>query len=186
MLDVRSMNDDAKFDADVKLDDKGTSKRFTTQSGSQEVNATDEVADETSMGNTVSVRVNQEELGRCKGVRKPTQKGLEYQISFVKEKRRKLKSKMERKSKEIDDLLYSTKNQITIEESMIQFNNLLKMFESAQNQYLQLREKKDGADTWFEDIDNWVFEFKHKICNWLRETERQRVCNVCKKEQPIR
>ena len=77
-------------------------------------------------------------------------------ISLV-ETRRKLKSKMERKSKEIDDLLYSTKNQITVEESMIQFNDLFKMFESAQNQYMQLREEEDGAHTCFEDIDNWVF-----------------------------
>ena len=86
MSDVRSMNDDAKFDADIKFDDKGTSKIFKTEGGSQEVNATDEVADEASMGNTVLVRVNQEELGRCKRVRKPTQKGLEYQISLVEEK----------------------------------------------------------------------------------------------------
>ena len=42
MSDVRSMNDDAKFDADVKFDDKGTNERFTTEGGSQEVNATDE------------------------------------------------------------------------------------------------------------------------------------------------
>ena len=85
--DVRSMNDDAKFEADVKFYDKGTSKRFTTQGGSQEVNATDEVADEASIGNTVLVRVNQEELGRCKRLRKPTQKGLEYQILLQEEKR---------------------------------------------------------------------------------------------------
>ena len=85
--DVRSMNDDAKFEADVKFYDKGTSKRFTTQGGSQEVNATDEVADEASIGNTVLVRVNQEELGRCKRLRKATQKGLEYQILLQEEKR---------------------------------------------------------------------------------------------------
>ena len=67
---------------------------------------------------------------------------------------------------------------------MVQFNDIFKMFDSAQNQYLQLRDEEDGADTWFEYIDNWVFEFKHKIYNWLREAER--VGNVCKKEQPIR
>ena len=106
MSDVRNMNDDAKFVADVKFDDKGSSKRFTTQSGSQEVNATDEVAGEASMGNTVLLRVNQEELGRCKRVRKPTQKELEYQLLLLEEKRQKLKSKMEQKSKEINDLLY--------------------------------------------------------------------------------
>ena len=67
---------------------------------------------------------------------------------------------------------------------MVQFNDIFKMLDSAQNQYLQLRDEEDGAVTWFEDIDNWVFEYKHKIYNWLREAER--VCNVCKKEQPIR
>ena len=175
MSDVRSMNDDAKFDADVKFDDKGTSKRFTTEGGSQEVNASDEVADEASMGNTVLVRVNQGERGRCKQVRKPTQKGLGYQISLAEETRRKLKSKM--------DLLYSAKNQITIEESMIQFNDLFKMFESAQNQYMQLKEEQDGADTWFEDIDNWVFEFKHKIYNWLREAERESAMSARRSNQ---
>ena len=82
MSDVRSMNDDAKFDADVKFDDKRTSKGFTTQGISQEVNTTDEVADEVSMGNKL-LRVNQEELGKCKRVRKPTQKWLEYQISLL-------------------------------------------------------------------------------------------------------
>ena len=29
-----------------------------------------------------------------------------------------------------------------------------------------------GADTWFKDIDNWLFEFKHNIYSWLREVER--------------
>ena len=48
---------------------------------------------------------------------------------------------------------------------MVQFNDIFKMFDSGQNQYLQLRDEADGADTWFEDIDNWVFEYKHKIYN---------------------
>lgn len=44
---------------------------------------------------------------------------------------------------------------------MVQFNNILSMFNSTRSQYLQPREEEDEADnTWFEDIDNWVFEFK--------------------------
>ena len=38
---------------------------------------------------------------------------------------------------------------------------------------MQLREEEDGADTWFKDSGSWVFEFKHKIYNWLREAERE-------------
>ena len=41
---------------------------------------------------------------------------------------------MERKSKKIDDLLCATKNQINIEESMLQFDNILNVFNSTQNQ----------------------------------------------------
>ena len=46
------------------------------------------------------------------------------------------------------------------------------MFNSDQNQQLQLRDEEDGADTWFKDINNWVFEFKYKIYNWLRQAEK--------------
>ena len=41
MSDVRSMKYGAKVDADIKLSDKGTSKRFTKQGGKQYVNAAD-------------------------------------------------------------------------------------------------------------------------------------------------
>ena len=139
MSNVRSMNDDAKFDADVKFGDKETSKKFTTQGGIKDVNTVDQAADGAFMGSATLVPVNQQdqqEVGRSKRVRKPIQKGLEYQISVLEEKRRKLKSKFERKSKEIDDLLYSTKNRITVEESMVEFNDIFKIFDSAQNQYL--------------------------------------------------
>ena len=130
MPDVKSMNDDAKFDADVKFGDKGISY---SQGGSQDVNAIDQVVDRAFMESAALVPVNREEFGMCKRVRKSTQKVLEYQISLLQKKQRKLTSKLERKSEEIDDLLYSTKNQITVEESMVQFNDIFKMFDSAQN-----------------------------------------------------
>ena len=57
MSDVRSMND-AKFDANIKFGDKKTSKRFETQSGSQDVNATDKVTDGAFIGSAALVPVN--------------------------------------------------------------------------------------------------------------------------------
>ena len=177
------MNDDVNFDADITFGDKGTSKRFMTHDGIQDVNVADEVADEAFVGSAALVPRNQEEFVRSKKVRKPTQNELKYQIPILEDKWQKLKLKMDQKSKETEDLLYSTNNQVTIEESMVKFN-ILSICNSAQNQYLQLRKEEDGADTWFKDIDNWMFEYMNKIYNWLREAER--VCNVCKKEQPIR
>ena len=90
---------------------------------------------------------------------------------------------MERKSKEINSLLYSKKNQIIIEESLIQFNDIFKMFDLAQNQYVQLRDEEDGADTFFIDLDNWVFEFKHKTYNWLGEAGRESAMSVRRSNQ---
>ena len=39
----------------------------------------------------------------------------------------------------------------------------LKCLIQLKNQYLQVRDEEGYPDTWFEDIDNWVFEFKHKF-----------------------
>ena len=74
---------------------------------------------------------------------------------------------MVQKSKETEDLLYSTNNQITVEKTLAQFNDILNLFNAAQNLQLQLGEGEDGTDTWFEDVDKQVIEFKQK--NWLRE-----------------
>ena len=41
------------------------------------------------------------------------------------------------------------------------------------SQYLQLRKEEDGADPWLGNIDNWIFEFKHKIYNCFSEVERE-------------
>ena len=58
----------------------------------------------------------------------------------------------ERQNKvEIHVLLYYTKNERTVVECVAQFNNILIMFNSAQNQYLQLRKEEDHADPLFED-----------------------------------
>ena len=95
MSDVRAMNDDAKFDAEIMIGDKETSKKFTTQGSSQDVNTIDQVDDGAFMGSAALVPVNQEELGSSKRVIKLTQKG--WSIKFVSWKRRKLKSKLERK-----------------------------------------------------------------------------------------
>ena len=58
MSDVKSMNDDAKFDADVKFGDKGTSQKFTTQGGSQDINPIDQVVDRAFMESAALVPVN--------------------------------------------------------------------------------------------------------------------------------
>ena len=62
------------FDADVWW----TSKKFITRSSKQDVNATNELADETFMESVSLVPVNQEVFWRGTQLIKPTQ----YQISL--------------------------------------------------------------------------------------------------------
>ena len=46
---------------------------------------------------------------------------------------------------------------------MAQYNNILIMFNSTRSQYLQPRKEKDGADPWFENIDNWVLNLNTRV-----------------------
>ena len=57
---------------------------------------------------------------------------------------------------------------------MVQFNDLLKMFESAQDQYLQLGERERERER--ERV-------RERESERERERERERECNNCKKEQ---
>lgn len=92
MSDVRSMNRDTKFDADVNFDEKRTSARFTAHIGSQDVNATDGVAAAAFMGSADLNPVDHVKFGRCKRVRKSTQKKLGYQISLLEESKIEVKN----------------------------------------------------------------------------------------------
>ena len=73
-----------------------------------------------------------EKLGRGQKTKKMTKKGLEYQISLMKEKRQKIYSRLLRKCGMAEGLLYSSRSMITIEEEMLQLNDMLKLLITAQ------------------------------------------------------
>ena len=58
---------------------------------------------------------------------------------------------------------------------MSQFNDLLKMLLSSNEEYNALldNEAKVKEDEWFDEIDNQVFSFKRKITCWLKNTEKE-------------
>ena len=62
------------------------------------------------MGSAPLVLVNREKLERYKRMRKPAQKGLEYQISLLQEKQQKLESKMEQETTETEISCIQKKN----------------------------------------------------------------------------
>ena len=61
----------------------------------------------------------QEDLGRSQRSRELTSKGLEYKISLLKERREKTYSRLARKCNAVEDLLYSSKNKVVVEEDML-------------------------------------------------------------------
>ena len=67
---------------------------------------------------------------QIQGRRQPkmTEKGTEYRLSTLQNKHAKLVSRLLRKSREIDDLMYFYQNSITVKEELAQLNDMFKIF----------------------------------------------------------
>ena len=111
---------------------------------------------------------------QIQGKRQPkmTEKGREYRLSTLENKRARLISRLLRKSSEIDDLMYSYQNSITVKEELAQLNDMFKMLVDIHEEFKQI-DKEYTDDIWFDDIDQKVFSFKHKVHNWLKEEEKE-------------
>ena len=83
---------------------------------------------------------------------------------------------MVRKCSIIEDLLFSNKNRIAVEEELAQFRDLFKMLLSIHDEYSQVLDddERPDEDDWFDDLDNKVCTFKRKIHSWLRSAETER------------
>ena len=107
--------------------------------------------------------------------RKMTDKGREYRKGVLDKKRANLVSRIIRKSSEIDVLLYSRQNDVTVKEELAQLNDIFKLIEGINQEMIELDDDYT-EELWFTDIDEKVFSFKHKVHNWLREgDEIQRI-----------
>ena len=110
--------------------------------------------------------------GKTKRQVKLTEKGKEYKIALQEKKKSKLISRVIRKSSEIDNLMYSSQNGIAVKEELQQLSDMFKMLVEIHEEL----ENIDGQYTdelWFEDIDQKIFSFKHKVHKWLREVEKK-------------
>ena len=98
-----------------------------------------------------------------------TEKGKSFRLSTLKGRREKINARLQRKSSTIEDLLYSTRNLVAVEEELAQFNDLFKMLLGIHEEYNALLEDEERAidDDWFDDLDNRVCSFKRKTLNWV-------------------
>ena len=95
---------------------------------------------------------------------------LQYRLEQLRE-RSKLHQLL-RKSSMIDEITYSWVNATAIREEMDQFNNNIKLFMSAHEEYqcLLTDEEQAAESEWYDQLDE-VFSFKHKIVKWLKGAE---------------
>ena len=83
---------------------------------------------------------------------KLTEKGLQYRLELLRERRSKLHGKLLRKSSVVDEMAYSWVNATAIREEMDQFNDTIKLFMSAHEEYQSLlTDEEQAADSeWYD------------------------------------
>ena len=112
---------------------------------------------------------------RTRGARSLTEKGRRYQADILLEKRKRAISRMQRKAKAIDDLLYSAGNQVAVREELDQYSDLFKLVTNHHEEYCEFldAENQQQEEVWFDDLDQDKFNFKHRIDSWLKEATQK-------------
>ena len=105
---------------------------------------------------------------RSQRTRKYTEKGLSYKISLLEERRKRLAKRILAQSAEINEMLNSHKDYVTVKEEMMEFDDKFDMLVEVHEEMLELQRGSNEA-AWFGDIDEKVFAFRHKVNNWLKE-----------------
>ena len=110
-----------------------------------------------------------------KGSRKLTEKRRSLKLSTLSNTRGKMNPRLVRQSGTIEDLMYSSKNYVTVEEALAQFDYIFKQLLLVLQEYHSLLEDDEtlADEEWFEEVDERVFTYKHKVYNWLKEAETE-------------
>ena len=105
--------------------------------------------------------------------RKMTEKGRQYRLTVMEKRRAKLVARTIRKSSQNDDLMYSHQNSITVKEELTQLSDMFRMLVEIHEEQEEIDEEYDD-EIWFDDLDQKIFSFKHKVHNWLKKGEKIR------------
>ena len=90
-----------------------------------------------------------------------TEKGRQYWLVVLEKRQAKL---VARSSSEVDDLMYSYQNRITVKEDLEQLNNMFKMVVEIHHEQEEIDEQYDD-EIWLDDMDQKIFSFKQKVHN---------------------
>ena len=82
-------------------------------------------------------------------------------------------ARLVRKANAIEDLLYSSKNFITVKENLAQYDDIFKLIikNHGDNCKILKSEEQLNEEYHSEDVDQRVFIFKHKVRKWLKDAE---------------
>ena len=97
-----------------------------------------------------------------KRTRKLTEKGREYQLSKLDDRRKKAASRLTRESGMIDEILFSSTNAFAIKEQLNRLDDLFQIIGSIQKEMIILDPNYNDGD-WFYQLDEKVFSIKYKI-----------------------
>ena len=134
-----------------------------------------------AVGKDVDKKMEEEEkiagdvASQGKRSRKLTEKGRNLKLSTLSNTRRKMNARLVQQSGSIEDLMYSSKNYVMVEEALAQFDYIFKQLLQVHQEYHSLLEddEKLADEEWFEEVDQHMFTFKHKVYNWLKEAETE-------------
>ena len=91
----------------------------------------------------------------------------------MEERKRRLTKRIFTQSGEINEMLKSHKNYVTVKEETMQFDDKFEMLVEVHEEMLELQGSSNEA-AWFRDIDEKFFAFRHKVNNWLKEAAEVR------------
>ena len=69
--------------------------------------------------------------------------------------------------------MYSHQNSITVKEELAQLNNMFTILVDIHEEREEIDEGYDD-EIWFDELDQKIISFNHKVHNWLKEGEKIR------------
>ena len=111
-------------------------------------------------------------VSRTRRTRQLTENKNQYQINLLLDKRTKMVARLQRKARATDDLLYSPSNHVAVKEELQQYSDLFTLLSTHHEEYCELLglEEQRNEVAWFDNLEQDVFNFKHKIHSWLRDS----------------
>ena len=113
------------------------------------------------------------------------EKGLAYNLLVLFEKRKRLLSRLRRKSENINALIQSRSIVRTVNEKLNQYSDLLKLFLDTHYQYhSKLEDSQQIEDgNWFDEADQNIYTFKHLIYNYIQDNDENRSRKASKRSK---